>query len=675
MALENKRPFIPELPPKKEVSVNPEKSAKKLYSDATFTISKLTERADRSIREIDGLTSLRQERERIHSHGDITSGENAKLQAETDNIKNKLNKSRDELVAATEAYSKLDQDLSDLGVVADNPMRLTTAQNRDFWAKTLARIEARITIEANITEHSARQAAVREALRGVKPQQKPKPFTETIVHPGNNTTVAELNKYEDAFRRASELDNAGVITPEQVPHLIAKADEEDALLAEKAADAERMSHVAPVRTQEEIDARNNSPMGGKETLTPTRKQSAFTLRSPIDPSKDQYAFSPATAKEFIAKQAKEALIESQREEADIIDFNKSGLDFDNIREAIASDTIQNFDQLDAEIKNLGLSNAIKELLPASEKRKGTSELFGKKIIGLFGKPWFDKKTAQNHFLDLASKAFDKASQTVDSRPVSNDKKIITAKRELTLSGEKITTKLHTNEPFTYHPDTINEGAQRAKEDEGWAQDIAKSQLATKESFEVEKKKGAERAKAIEIQREVDSYIDNETPVFIKRSSGEMDSNGRVKLLTDDGRALVVWKDPKTGEDARKYIKTTDLVMWQKEGAQAPKTKNIESPRAMHEAAGEYLNSVQQQLRSGHISTAVELENALNQMESPSYQDLLSPQERYTTKISEAVSDKVRGLFTTKYKFNPNLAAEFVAKLTLNAAKKAETFRE
>lgn len=562
-------------------------------------------------------------------------------------------------------------------------MRLNIKNKRELGSELLEKMSKRLQSESSSHEHELRFQAVRDALRPAEPKpvqtvKKEKgPVTETLTHPGNNTTVAELNKYEEDFRAASERDAEGEITPEEEARRLAEADKETARLAQEAEDkiiSPYLKDVAPPLTQAEIDARKNSPMSGKQTLTPTREESAFTLRSKIKPAEDQYTFGPTTAEEFAAQYASKAKAESSEEKTSVeaisnVDFNKLAIALEGISERLGTSSIRSVEELQQALNTPELTEGLNELVPAVEHGKNILEFTGKKILGLFGKPQFNKAKASEYFLKLTNEALDRASKSIDNRPVTNKKNPELSDRIKTLSGERSATVTRApGKEFKVDTDV-------KKETDEWNEMVASAKNTSGKHAEMMDKNKAERAEAAEVEKTVDAYIEEGTPVFIKSASGEMNSGGRAKLQTADGRVLVTWKDSETQIAASKYVKSADLVSWQKEGVKAPTTKNYEKPRTMYEAAGEYLSSVQDQLKSGQISTTAQLEAALNQMKDPSFRDLLSSQERFTTKISEAVSDKIPGFFGAKYKFNPDLAAEFVAKLNQNATKTAETFEK
>lgn len=721
MALENRKsiePLRPDTrPPKKESLVAPEKAAKKLYTDAMFTISKLTERAKRTTREIDELTNTRFGDEQLHAFGTPSAAETAALNSLTEKIQTKLKKAQEELVAASEAYSKLDQDLNDLGIIADTSMRLTISNKRDLTSGLLEKINERIQQESSQHEQDARRQAIREALRPTEPMPLPKPkkerrpFTETLARPeGETITAGEINEFAKLYDEAARKDLEGVITEEDEARRIEEAnlsevapaytpeelaarknkitsskltpttsgerlvnvartktpyegdfiDTESAKDAaeERAKEAQRMAEVTPEYTEAEIAARSKNKTTSKLTPTTSGERLVNVARSTNEYTGD---FGPKTAEEFLKQQqanTRETANQPVTNETVSIDFNELGVQLDQLKEDVERGTIKTFEQLNTELNNRGLRSAINELIPSSDHEKNISELAGKKIFGLFGKPKFDQETVRKYFSNLVGKSFARAASEVDARPAGEKKNPELSKWITLPSGERSATVTRApGKEFVID-------AEAEQEENSWNEAVASAKTET-----------GEKSEAANIEKTVDAYIDNATPVFIKRRSGEMNSGGRVRLQTADGRALVTWTDPKTQIEASKYVKSSDLVSWQKEGVKAPSTKNYEKPRTMYEAAEEYLNSIQEQLKSGQISSTAQLEMALTQMKDPSYQDLLSSQERFTTKISEAVSDKIPGFFGAKYKFNQNLAASFVEKLKQNAAKTAETFRE
>lgn len=739
MALENKKSFIPNVPNikplKKELAIAPEKAAKKLYTEEMFTISKLTERAKRSAREVDELTSIRLGDEQLHAFGTPSAAETAALNALTEKIQAKLKKAQEEVAAATEAYSKLDKDLLDLGLVADNPMRLNIAKKRELGNDLLEKLSERIQRESSLHEQDSRRQAVREALRPTEPMPLPKakkektPVTETLVRPkgeaspaGETLTAGEINEFSKIYDEAARKDLEGVITPEEVAQRIQEAtdrenpinlseiapgytaeelaarkqkvtsskltpttsgerlvnvarttipyegdftDTESATDAaeERAKEAARMAEVAPTYTKAELDeqaVKKAKEIQGKLTPTTSGERLVNVARSSKEFNGD---FGPKTAEEFLAQQANNVKTESSEEKNSVetvsnVDFNKLALALEGISDRLKINSIRSVEELQQALNTPELVEGLNELIPAEQHGKNILEFTGKKIFGLFGKPQFNKAKASEYFLKLTNEAMERASKSIDTRPVTGKKNPELSEKIKTVSGESLVTVARApGKKFTTDTDVQEEAA-------AWNEMIASA-----------KKESGERFETSEIQKTVDSYINEGTPLFIRRTSGEMNSGGRAKLQTADGRVLVTWTDPETQIAASKYVKSSDLVSWQKEGAKAPATKNYEKPRTMYEAAGEYLTSVQDQLKSGQISTTAQLEAALNQMRDPSFRDLLSSQERFTTKISEAVSDKIPGFFGAKYKFNPDLAVAFVAKLNQNAAKTAETFHE
>ena len=441
--------------------------------------------------------------------------------------------------------------------------------------------------------------------------------------------------------------------------------------AERAKDAQRMAEVAPGYSESELAARSKSNITGKLTPTVSGGRLVNVVRS-----SDEFngSFGPATAEEFLAQHANKAKAESSEDKPSVetisnVDFNKLAIALEGISERLGTSSIRSVEELQQALNTPELTEGLNELVPAAEHGKNILEFTGKKILGLFGKPQFNKAKASEYFLKLTNEALDRASKSIDNRPVTNKKNPELSDRIKTLSGERSATVTRApGKEFKVDTDV-------KKETDEWNEMVASAKNTSGKHAEMMDKNKAERAEAAEVEKTVDAYIEEGTPVFIKRASGEMNSGGRAKLQTADGRVLVTWKDPETQIAASKYVKSADLVSWQKEGVKAPTTKNYEKPRTMYEAAGEYLSSVQDQLKSGQISTTAQLEAALNQMKDPSFRDLLSSQERFTTKISEAVSDKIPGFFGAKYKFNPDLAAEFVAKLNQNATKTAETFEK
>ena len=710
---------------KKEVVIAPEKAAKKLYTETMFTISKLTERAKRSAREVDELTDTRLGDEQLHAFGTPNPAETAALQVLTEKIQAKLKKAQEEVAAATEAYSKLDKDLNDLGVVADNAMRLNITNKRDLGTDLLEKLGERIQRESSLHEQDSRRQAVRDALRPTEPMPLPKakkekgPVTETLARPeGETLTAGEINEFSKLYDEAARKDLEGVITPEEVAQRIQEAvdrenpadlsevapgytaeelaarkqkvtsskltptasgdrlvnvartttpyegdftDTESAAdaAAERANEAKRMSEVAPAYTEAELAARSKNVMGGKLTPTTSGERMVNVARST---NEFNGSFGPTTAEEFLAQHANKAKTEST-EEASVetvsnVDFNKLALALEGISERLGTNSIRSVDELQQALNTPELTEGLNELIPAEQHGKNILEFTGKKILGLFGKPQFNKAKASEYFLKLTNDAIERASKSIDNRPVSGKKNPELSDRIKTVSGEQsVTVARAPGKEFKVDTDVKEEAA-------AWNEMVASA-----------KKESGERSEMSEIKKTVDSYIEEGSPLFIKRTSGEMNSGGSAKFQTADGRVLVTWKDPETQIAASKYVKSSDLVLWQKEGAKVPTTKNYEKPRTMYEAAGEYLGSVQEQLKSGQISTTAQLEAALTQMRDPSFRDLLTSQERFTTKISEAVSDKIPGFFGAKYKFNPELASAFVAKLNQNAKNTAETFHE
>ena len=76
---------------------NSAKAARKLYSDANFTISKLQDRAKRALRDVGALTITRHENEQLHAFGTPSADETAGLQVLSSQIDAKLTKAREEL--------------------------------------------------------------------------------------------------------------------------------------------------------------------------------------------------------------------------------------------------------------------------------------------------------------------------------------------------------------------------------------------------------------------------------------------------------------------------------------------------------------------------------------------------------------------------------------------------
>lgn len=714
----------------------PEKTAKKLYSDTMFTISKLSERSKRAVREAVELQNDRHETEQMHAYGTPIAGEAAAREALNEKVLAKLKKAEDETKLVLEAYAKLDQDLNDLGIPADAPTRLEVAKKRELGAPLLEKITMQIQHESDKYSNAHRYNSVREALRPEEPpvtRKAPKepgrPMTETLERPvlGSEFTAGEAADFHRKFSEAAAKDEKGVISPEEVARRIALADAEDALQQELEDGRKRLAEVAPGYTKAEEEARKNRPTSRKLGPTPSgdklfnaarttekyegdnvdedseqdtaaelakakarlaevapkytpaeeaaQKNKTVTNKlrptvtgntlyhAPSDVGELPGKFSPATVDEHFAQLGIKPNIhryeqENAAEAEPPVDFNNLALALEKISERLEINSIRSVEELQAALNSPEITRGLNELIPAKEHGKNILELTGKKTLGLFGKPQFNKAKASEYFLKLTNQAIERAAQIVDNRP--NDKKDedIESKIIPTLSGANAVHVAQSKKEYQpAKPDKKTEAT-----DAAWEEMTAESKAKTESAFET--------AKNREI---VSEYVNNMTPVFIKRRSGEMNSGGIVRFLTPNDLALVNWNDPQTKEPSHKYVKISDLIAWQKEGAQAPQTKNYEKPKNMYEGASARLNALQEQLSSGHISTLQQFEAVLNQMSDPSYKDLLSPQERYTTNVAETVSTKTKGFLKTKYTFDAKLAAEFLEKLKQNAEKISQTF--
>ncbi len=272
------------------LEITKKKNARKLYSDSTFTISKLADRSKKSMKEVDALTAMRSEIEQHHAAFAPDAKEIAQVENLNEQINIKLNKALGELYAMQAAQSELSTKLGDLGVVSDHPMRKLLLEKQT--ATNL--FTSKYAFQLN-QPHQDRKNEIAKKLRppqappAPRPVDRPKqPVTETLgaedpsAREDASYTVGEQEEYNKAFDAAHAMDQEGVITPEMVAAGIAKADAED-----------YAEIVAAARTQDELAAKLKAGATTRHITTPSGESLVH-----VATSKEPYNVLPGEAGEF-----------------------------------------------------------------------------------------------------------------------------------------------------------------------------------------------------------------------------------------------------------------------------------------------------------------------------------------------------------------------------------------
>ena len=499
MGFENKKPSAPRFEGvnnlKKDNPIAPEKAAKKLYTERMFTISKLSERAKRATREVDELTNTRLGDEQLHAFGTPSAAETAALQALTEKIQAKLKKAQEEVKRAIEAYTRLDQDLSNLGMVADNPMRLNIKNKRELGSELLEKTSERIQSESSSHEQELRRQAVREALRPAEPTPLPKvkkekgPVTETLLRPeGETVTAGQINEFAKLYDEAARKDLEGVMTPEEVAERIQEATDRET--------PANLSEVVPGYTKEELAVREQKTTFGKITPTTSGNQLIHVARSNRE---FNGGFGPSTAEEFRDQHMKEVAANRLKPEASVekvnnIDFNKLALELEGISEQLSTNSINSADELQKALDTTELKQGLNELISEAQYRKTILEFTSKKFLGLFGKPKFNKAKASEFYLKLANDAIDRAAKFIDNRPVTGEKnpELSDTIHPPTSRKSVIITRAPGKE-FKIDTD-VKEAA------EEWDEMLTSAKMASRESSEIAEKNNVEGANLVSLQK-------------------------------------------------------------------------------------------------------------------------------------------------------------------------------
>lgn len=620
---------------KPEYKSEREKNAaiKKLVSDTNFTISKLSDRAKGGLKEVDALTNTRHENDVMY-RGNLDEEALNASRSTTGLILFKLQKAHGELSEIIKRSKDLDLELNDLEISADSPLRDALLKKIENTQERLNLVDERIKIEADEDGIKARMNSVRKALHPIqappreKPQKEETPFTATIpdINNANGKSFAEI----EALRKAAhEKDLEGVITEDEVAEGIALANKEDELLKQEA----RLAEVSPARSREEENKRKEEQAlvkGYYKEKTSGGGQYYATSHKGEFPGSIDLQMHEDTIADNAAREAQEKKAEALSK----INFESIGITLSDIAEQISAGKIDSIEKLQAALNIPELTVALNELVPEKNHGKDILDFVGKKTLGLFGKPKFDKETARRFFESLTTKALGRAVSSASEAPSEKKPGLYR-----TVSGDNLVNLRRTDVAF-------------------------KGDFADATPEEVlARNKAAELAKAEEEAKLHKPEFTKNTPTL---------SGDRLVRLAKAAPNSPYGKDKQSvREEQQDAAKDEEWAAMGREAVRKTAEGKADTAKQIYEVAATHLSSVQDRIRSGDINSTEELEEALNQTPRISYQDLLPPQVRYTTKLRDEVSQKKSGFFGAKYTFDKVLANDFVNDLRKSATNNSE----